>query len=191
MSNSQPPFQIGDLDPNDSAAIERAAALLVSGFAEHWPDSWPDQAAALEEVHEALEKEKICRAAFDENGHLLGWISGQPMYASVWELHPMVVDPALQGKGIGRALVADLEQQVAQRGGVTLFLGSDDENAMTSLGGVDLYPDVFAHLQQIKNLRKHPYEFYQKCGFALIGVVPDANGLGKPDILMAKRVKSD
>lgn len=33
-----------------------------------------------------------------------------------------------------------------------------------------------------------PYEFYQKLGYAIIGVVPDANGLGKPDILMAKRV---
>ena len=25
-------------------------------------------------------------------------------------------------------------------------------------------------------------------GFVIVGVVPDANGLGKPDILMAKRV---
>jgi len=33
-----------------------------------------------------------------------------------------------------------------------------------------------------------PFEFYQKCGFVIVGVVPDANGLGKPDILMAKRV---
>ena len=29
---------------------------------------------------------------------------------------------------------------------------------------------------------------YQKCGFVIVGVVPDANGPGKPDILMAKRV---
>ena len=25
-------------------------------------------------------------------------------------------------------------------------------------------------------------------GYALVGVIPDANGLGKPDIMMAKRV---
>jgi aminoglycoside 6'-N-acetyltransferase I len=31
-------------------------------------------------------------------------------------------------------------------------------------------------------------EFYQKQGFVIIGVMPDANGLGKPDILMAKSV---
>jgi len=34
----------------------------------------------------------------------------------------------------------------------------------------------------------HAEAFYQKCGFVIVGVVPDANGLGKPDILMAKRV---
>ena len=40
----------------------------------------------------------------------------------------------------------------------------------------------------VRNLRGHPYEFYQRCGFTIVGVVPDANGLGKPDILLAKRV---
>jgi aminoglycoside 6'-N-acetyltransferase I len=29
---------------------------------------------------------------------------------------------------------------------------------------------------------------YQKCGFLIVGVMPDANGPGKPDILMAKRI---
>jgi aminoglycoside 6'-N-acetyltransferase I len=58
---------------------------------------------------------------------------------------------------------------------------------MTTPSGVDLYPDVLGHLADLKNLRGHPYEFYSKLGFSLIGAMPDANGWGKPDIYMAKR----
>lgn len=59
---------------------------------------------------------------------------------------------------------------------------------LTTMGNVDLYPDVFKHIAEIKNLHRHPYEFYQKSGFSIVGVIPDANGFGKPDILMAKCV---
>ncbi len=59
---------------------------------------------------------------------------------------------------------------------------------MTSLSGVDLYSNVLEHLANIKNLRGHPYAFYQKLGFVIVGVLPDANGVGKPDIFMAKQV---
>jgi aminoglycoside 6'-N-acetyltransferase I len=45
------------------------------------------------------------------------------------------------------------------------------------------------HLAQIQSIRRHPFAFYRKLGYALVGVVPDANGSGKPDILMAKKVK--
>jgi aminoglycoside 6'-N-acetyltransferase I len=82
--------------------------------------------------------------------------------------------------------VTDLEEQVKARGGLTLWLGTDDENKMTTLAGVDLYPNVLEHVANIRNLRGHPYEFYQKLGFTIVGVLPDANGLGKPDIFMAK-----
>jgi aminoglycoside 6'-N-acetyltransferase I len=94
----------------------------------------------------------------------------------------------MQRHGIGRALVADLERCLVERGGKTVFLGSDDEQGQTSVGGEDLYPDVWTHLKNIRNLRRHPYEFYQKLGFTIVGVIPDANGFGKPDILMAKRL---
>ena len=93
-----------------------------------------------------------------------------------------------QGRGIGRALVADLEAQVRARGALTLWLGTDDEDDMTSLSGVDLYDDLPGQLAAIRNLKGHPFDFYRKCGFVVAGVVPDANGRGKPDILMAKRV---
>jgi aminoglycoside 6'-N-acetyltransferase I len=165
--------------------------LLITAFHEHWPNAWPDMESALEEVHECLEAENICLAAVDNNGRVLGWIGARPAYGVTgWELHPLVVDPARQGEGIGRALVVALEAQVCARSGVTIFLGSDDENGMTSLAGVDLYPDPAGHIAAIRNLKRHPFEFYQKLGYVIVGVIPDANGPGKPDILMAKRVAS-
>jgi aminoglycoside 6'-N-acetyltransferase I len=89
---------------------------------------------------------------------------------------------------VGSALVADLERLLKARGATTIYLGTDDEDNRTSLGGVDLYPDVLGHAARIRNLRRHPYEFYQKVGFTIVGVIPDANGPGKPDIFMAKRL---
>lgn len=62
---------------------------------------------------------------------------------------------------------------------------------MTSLGGVELFPNVLERAAAIRNHRGHPYEFYQKVGFVIIGVMPNANGPGKPDIFMAKPVNND
>jgi aminoglycoside 6'-N-acetyltransferase I len=183
-------MRITDLRAENWEAIQQAAALLVEGFKEHHPDAWPDLTAALEEVHECLVEDRIGRVAVDGQGNVLGWIGATSEYdGNVWELHPLVVRPDHQGQGIGRSLVLDLEVQVHERGGITLRLGTDDENNQTTLGGVDLYPNVFEHVGRIRNLNRHPYEFYQKLGFVIVGVLPDANGPGKPDILMAKRVE--
>jgi aminoglycoside 6'-N-acetyltransferase I len=101
-------------------------------------------------------------------------------------LYPLAVHPDYRERGIGRALVNDLETQVRERGAITLYLGTDDTAGMTTLGNTNLYPNVLDHIANIKNLRRHPYEFYQKLGFSIVGVIPDANGLGKPDIIMAR-----
>ncbi len=185
-------MQIIDLCPDSLEAIQQAAALLVEGFQEHWPDAWPDLDSALEEVQESFGADRISRIAVDDAGTVLGWIGGIQQYnGNVWELHPLVVRSDCRGKGVGRSLVADLEERVRERGGLTLWLGTDDEDNMTTLAGVNLYPNVFEHIATVKNLRGHPYEFYQKCGFVIVGVVPDANGPGKPDIYMAKPVRDE
>lgn len=183
-------MHIDDLQPDDTEAIEQASALLVESFRQHWPRAWPDLPSARDEVAEALQPGKICRVARAGDGTVLGWIGGIPQYhGEVWELHPLVVQPAMQQRGIGRALVHDFEQQVRARGGQTIYLGTDDEAGLTSLSGIDLYPDVWLHIAEIRNLGGHPFEFYQKCGYAIVGVIPDANGPGRPDILMAKRLE--
>ena len=133
--------------------------------------------------------DKICRIALADDGSARGWISALPDYdGNAWCLYPLAVHPEFQEKGIGRALVQDLENLVRGQGGITLYFGTDDTANMTSLGGVDLYPNVLEHVANIKNLRQHPFEFYQKLGFSIVGVIPDANGFGKPDIFMAKRL---
>ena len=182
-------MHIIDLSPDNHAHIRHAAALLIDGFKEHWPGAWPDMDSALQEVREALAPGRIARVAVDDDGSVLGWIGGIEQYdGHVWELHPLVVHPDRQRQGIGRALVADLEDRVRERGGLTVTLGTDDEDSMTTLSGVDLYPHVWEHIARVRSLRGHPYEFYEKLGYVITGIVPDANGLGKPDILMSKRV---
>jgi aminoglycoside 6'-N-acetyltransferase I len=182
-------MHIVDLRSDHEVAIRQVAALLVEGFATNWPEAWPNLESALEEVRESFAAGRISRIALDEDGTVLGWIGGISHYRGhVWELHPLVVRVSQQGKGIGRALVADLEERVRERGGLTITLGTDDVTGHTTLAGIDLFPNVWEHVTQIKNLKRHPYEFYQKQGYIIVGVMPDANGLGKPDILMAKSV---
>ncbi|HEX8221287.1 MAG TPA: GNAT family N-acetyltransferase [Chloroflexia bacterium] len=182
-------MRIMDLAAEDEGLVRQVATILVEAFREHWPDAWPDVESALEEVRESFAEGRISRVAVGEGGEALGWIGGVPEYDGLaWELHPLAVDPARQRQGIGSALVADLEEQVRQRGGLTVMLGSDDQDGMTTVSGVDVYPSVWEHIGRIRNLKGHPYEFYQKQGYTITGIVPDANGWGKPDILMAKRV---
>jgi aminoglycoside 6'-N-acetyltransferase I len=177
------------LDPDHADLREQAAALLVAGFREHWPEAWPTIEDAREEVEECLDAEMICRAAVTPDGLLLGWVGGRPEYdGNIWELHPMVVRADQHRRGIGRALVTDLEVQVRGRGGLTIMLGTDDVDNSTSLGGADLYTDLWGQVAAIRNLKGHPYSFYQRCGYTIIGVMPDANGRGKPDIFMAKAI---
>lgn len=181
-------MRIIDLDTGDAAVRQRCAQLLVEGFREHWPEAWPSLDDALEEVDECR-RLGPARIALDDAGIVLGWVGARPEYdGHVWEIHPLVVEQERRGRGIGRALVKDIERLAAQNGVLTLRVGSDDEDAMTSLGGIDVYPDVLRHLAEIEDRNGHPFAFYVRCGFSVVGVIPDANGFGKPDIMLAKRV---
>ncbi len=183
-------IRIEPLRADDEAALREAAELLVDGFREDWPDAWPDFESALEEARECTTGDRAAWVARDDDGHVAGWIGAIRGYrGNVWELHPMVVRRDLRGRGIGRALVDELANQARAAGAHTLWLGTDDENNRTTLGGVDLYPGVLDKVRELRDLGRHPFAFYQRMGFEVAGVLPDANGPGKPDILMAKRLR--
>jgi aminoglycoside 6'-N-acetyltransferase I len=130
--------------------------------------------------------ERFALAAIDGES-VRGWVGGIRGYSHALELHPLVVDPPWQGRGVGRALVAALEARARSEGFLTLWLGTDDEVGGTSLFGAQLFPDALAKLATIApSPAGHPFFFYRRLGFEPIGVLPDANGRGQPDILMAK-----
>ena len=181
-------MRIIDLNAADTPRVQQAAAVLHESFLGR-ATAWPDLPSATEEVLRSLEPGKVSRIAVDEHGDVVGWIGGQPQYDGVvWELHPLVVARHARRRGVGRALVRDLETIVAARGALTLWLGSDDEIGETTFADVDLYDDLPRRMQQFQARGDHPHPFYLRVGFRLVGVMPDANGRGKPDIFLAKRI---
>ena len=173
-------MDIALFDKSNRQLIQAAAALLIECFPHSYKDS------ACDEVKNCLSDDRIAVMATD-GGHLVGFIGAIPQYGTTgWELHPLAVKKEYRLRKVGTRLVSALEKECRQKGCITLYLGTDDEFGQTSLSNTDLYLDLYQKVANIKNLKSHPYEFYQKAGYQIVGVLPDANGLGKPDIWMAK-----
>ncbi|MBL8905848.1 MAG: GNAT family N-acetyltransferase [Rhizobiales bacterium] len=171
------------------AQLQRAAEILVEAFA-HAPSAWKTIADADAEVSTFLDDpDRLGLAAVDQD-RLLGWIGGLKTTPQAWELHPLAVDPKYQRRGAGSLLISTLEESARKDGIETIWLGSDDDFGGTSLYGVDVYPDVLRHLARLAATKGHPFTFYRKHGYCVVGILPDVNGFGKPDILMAKRLRA-
>lgn len=158
---------------------------------EEWsdPGGWPTMEKAREEVAIVMQQ-GFARAMIDGDA-VLGWIGGLPEYhGKVWELHPLVVRPEHRRRGLGRALVAEFEREAARRGALTATLGTDDISGITSLADANIYDDVPRRIAELRDLgREHPFLFYRKLGYVVTGVMPDANGRGRPDIYMSKPLR--
>jgi aminoglycoside 6'-N-acetyltransferase I len=182
-------MRIEALRADDEARVSAVAALMVDGFRVLAPDAYPTVAAARKELDELFTQEgRVSLVAVSGEG-IAGFIGGTPTHGAAMELHPLVVRPSRQRSGIGTALVAALEEEARRAGVWTMWLGSDDETGLTSLGGVDAYPDPLAKAAALTDLGGHPFRFYQRLGYTVCGIIPDANGFGKPDIFLAKRLR--
>ena len=163
-----------------------AARVLRDAFADR-PEAFGDQAE--DEVESFLSDEDRAAFAAVEDGRVVGWIGRVATYSHAWELHPLAVTPGRQRHGIGAALTRELEARAKAAEVITLYLGTDDEYGGTSLHGSDLYPDVAGKIAGVTaTARGHAFAFYRRLGYEIVGLIPDANGPGKPDILMAKRL---
>lgn len=178
---------IDELTASDSARIEEAARLLHHAFSPL--GVWTTMAEARREVLDSISADRISRVARRDDGAVIGWIGAIREYDGlVWQLHPIVVDEKNRRSGVGRALIQDLEAILTARGALTLWAGSDDLAGETSLGRVDLYSELPEKLDAARSWGAHPLPFYRRLGFQIIGVMPDANGPGRPDIFLAKRL---
>ena len=181
-------MRLASLDSSMDALGLQCAQILVDAFADSGTPEWRDLESAKREVMASVKPGRRARVLVDQET-VLGWVGAIEQYMGhVWEVHPLAVAPAHQGKGYGRALLADIESQALAAGVGTLFVGTDDENGSTSLSQENLYANVSKSIATVKSLSRHPFGFYQKMGFVITGVLPDANGEGKPDIFMAKKV---
>lgn len=166
------------------AQIIQAARILTDSL----PTGWPTLQDALNEIEECLIPENTLLAAVIDDA-VIGWggILAPDYDGNVFELHPLAVQNDKRGQGVGRAVVTALEDEARKQGGLTIHLGADDEigNGETSLANVDLFDDLPGKLSNF-TAGTHQSGFYLRLGYKIIGVMPNANGIGKPDIFFGK-----
>lgn len=183
-------MNIANLTSSDRGLIDALAGLSVRASRMHAPEWLRTVDEARDTIQEALGPRKVCRVLLDD-GNPVGWVAAGPAWGRVWELHPLLIDPDHQKRGYGRLLVEDIEQFAAAAGALTMQLSTSDTTHATSLSGVDLYGDPLGALSRIDVVDRvagHSYRFWQKVGYTIVGVLPDAEGPGMPSITLSKRL---
>ena len=183
-------FEICKLNESENT-INQAALILLESFPE--ADTRPDigRKKALDTVNECTADGNIA-AGLKLKSQLIGWAGLRPMYEKTWELHPLAIKPEFQRKGYGRILLNELEKIAQGKGIIGIVAGSDDETNSTSLSEKEITGEnIFEEIKNIRNHRNHPFEFYKKCGYSIVGVIPNANGQNKPDIWLWKDIRKN
>ena len=171
------------------AARHAEAATILRDALAHLPSAYNEPGEAEAEVAlRSVDGDWLGYAALDGE-RLAGWIGAIRTYSHGWEIHPLVVAPDCQRRGIGSTLMVALEARARSAGVLTLFLGSDDDYGGTTLFGRDHGPTWSSHVAATEaTARGHALTFYRRHGYRIVGLLPDVNGAGRPDILLAKQL---
>ena len=179
-------MQLGPFEELKAAQVVEAARILREAIR---GPSYKQAGEAEAEVARFLGNPDRFAIAALEAGDLIGWVGGVRDYPTSLQLHPLVVDPPRHRQGVGRVLVAALEARAVAEGYLAMHLGADDEFGGTTLFEMDAFPDPLATLATIApSAQGHAFFFYVKLGFTPVGIIPDANGFGRPDLLLSKRL---
>jgi aminoglycoside 6'-N-acetyltransferase I len=178
--------EIVDLDARDGDIVERLASITHEAFRENSPDWVPTIDLARDQVLQAAGHGRLGRVLMVQ-GEPAGWI-GLITGRYVWEIHPLVVAIEHQSQGFGHLLVDDVAEIAREGGGLTLFAGTSDEVGTTSLFGTDIYTDPVGAIRDLEVTGRNPVRFWRSAGFKIVGLMPDAEGIGKPSIYLARRL---
>jgi D-alanine-D-alanine ligase len=101
--------------------------------------------------------------------HLVGWICWGPTPCTLgtYDLYWMAVDPAVQGNGIGTALLTEMERQLS---GLARLIVVETAGR----------PDYAA-----------TRAFYQARGYAAVSTIPDFYAPGDDQVVFVKHVRGD
>jgi ribosomal protein S18 acetylase RimI-like enzyme len=152
--------------PDDEAVLSRIDRATWS----EWSSPAPPPATERPFFSGDLRPEDVLVA--ERDGTVVGWAKIEhptpfPSSAHVWTITGLAVDPAAQGKGVGRALVEALADEARSRGARRLTLR------------------VFAPNEGARRL-------YERCGFEVEGVLKGEFKAGDDyvdDLLMALTLK--
>lgn len=180
-------MRIVDLCNEDDGVVEQVATLLMGGVFAHQSHTWTDKTTALDEIGESFEANHISRVGFDDSGKLLGWAAGYSIYNGyIWQVYPLALTAF--NLDIGHRLLQDFEEQVRAHGGLGILLSIDVELTLPTLHEKDLSTDPWQHIISLQHLDNHRIEFFRQLGFAIVGIIPNAQGRGKPNILLERSV---
>tara|TARA_R110002072_G_scaffold89232_3_gene199858 strand:+ start:38361 stop:38930 length:570 start_codon:yes stop_codon:yes gene_type:complete len=178
-----------DLTPADESLTDEIAQLMFTSFQKYSPEWLPDLARSRVEIMETFDSGRRSRVLLDDDGQLLGWIGAiEDDYA--WEIHPIVVSLTGRRKGYGKLLVNDIINLARAAGAVSIWAGTGDETHSTSFSTIDLYQHAGEAIQAFEAPGDHPVTFWSGIGFSVVGVLPDGEGLGKPEVHFSLRITS-